>query len=318
MTSKASLTVIIPVYNEEKYLGATLKSVSAAEKYFLKEGRSLRVVVSNNGSTDKSAKIIQDFSWENQHWIIRVQETALSADNHFFGLLQECDTEFLSIVGGHDLISKSYFFELEKLLRNNPKSPLSFSREFVDEAGKGLEAREALFQYNFSVEPIARFWQSLFYLSNATCIQGVIRTELMKNISGHLAMVSDLVWLHGLLKSGPFLYSNLASYVRTNPQRYYKAPSSSESRLRLSKSSKLQSNKSPMHVALVQAWKPSQLSNLNTFIAYWIIKKKFSLRTYEVFLFRLLRKISVIRIAPACGAKKFSQNSLNITSILEH
>ena len=52
------LSIIIPVYNAEKYLSRCLDSVL---KSIEKSGQKVEIILINNNSTDKSAEIIQDF-----------------------------------------------------------------------------------------------------------------------------------------------------------------------------------------------------------------------------------------------------------------
>ena len=55
MGNKTQVSVIIPVYNGERYLAETIESV-LAQTY-----RSLEVIVVDDGSTDKSARIVRSF-----------------------------------------------------------------------------------------------------------------------------------------------------------------------------------------------------------------------------------------------------------------
>lgn len=56
------LSVVIPAYNEEKRLPPTLKEVV---EYLKKQDYSWEVVVVNDGSTDKTAKVVKEFSQAN-------------------------------------------------------------------------------------------------------------------------------------------------------------------------------------------------------------------------------------------------------------
>ena len=52
------LTVIIPVYNTEKYLRRCLESIVNQDDI---EQCSIKVICINDGSTDESRKIIEEF-----------------------------------------------------------------------------------------------------------------------------------------------------------------------------------------------------------------------------------------------------------------
>jgi glycosyltransferase involved in cell wall biosynthesis len=54
------VTIVIPAFNEEKLLGATLQSVHAARAAFTQAGWASEVVVCDNNSTDRTAEIARD------------------------------------------------------------------------------------------------------------------------------------------------------------------------------------------------------------------------------------------------------------------
>jgi glycosyltransferase involved in cell wall biosynthesis len=301
-----SLSVIIPVYNEERYLEATLRSVRTSELDYLGRRTRLSVTISNNGSTDRSRDIIESFSKKYPHWNVINSSINISGDEHFNSLIRDCKTEFVCIIGGHDLVSRSYFYSLENTLRNNPKSPLCFSEEYLDQEGTGETAKKVDFSYNFSEDSNIRFWQSIFYLSNATCIQGVIRTKLLQAIDAHKAKVSDLVWLHGLLKWGSFSYTDDAVYIRMNPIRpnNYTNP----------KIRKLRSLKEPMSIGLLSNWKIDNLYSI--LLARIIINNKFSLNPYRITVFRIVRKISQIFLPAATQSRTISDHKFQIHDLL--
>ena len=302
-----SLSIIIPVYNEEKYLKATLGSVSKSELNYISHGKKLNITISNNGSTDKSREIIEAFSEKYPHWKIINSSSTISGDDHFNSLIRGCTTEFICIVGGHDLVSHSYFYELEDTLKHNPKSSLCFGQEYMDEAGTGEQAKKVNFRYKFSENLSVRFWQSIFYLSNATCIQGVIRTRLLQDIDAHTSQVSDLVWLHGLLKSGAFVYTNNAAYIRTNPIRPKDFINP--------KVRKLTSPKESMSVGLLNNWRIKNVPAL--FFARIMIRCKFSLKPYKITIFRLVRNASRVILPAATGARTVENRNHEIYELLE-
>ena len=308
MLEKPTIHVFIPVHNESKYLEATLNSIKNASDYYEKQGRQIQVTVSNNFSSDDSPKIISQFVERNPNWEFRNTSQLLSGDQHFNGLIQSCKTAYICIIGGHDLVSTSYFYNLEHCLTSNESAVLAFSKEFIDESGEAESAREAYFRYSFSRNLPHRFWQSIFYLGNATCIQGLIVTKYLQSINAFESQVSDLVWLHGILKFGTFSYSDKCAYVRTNPIR---ANGHRNPKIR-----KLTSNRKRMELALLEAWTPEEFSLINRRVAAFVIKLKFSSCSYKVGIFRILRKSSQYFFSPASGAKIYSHIPLHIQEIV--
>lgn len=53
-----SISVIVPAYNEERYIGETLNNLNSAKDFLLKsKGVSTEIIVVDNGSTDSTASI---------------------------------------------------------------------------------------------------------------------------------------------------------------------------------------------------------------------------------------------------------------------
>lgn len=78
------ISVIIPAYNEEHYLGATLKTIERATDLLLeKRGVSTEIIVVDNGSTDTTASIARSSGAqlvkESQHNVARVRNTGVAA-----------------------------------------------------------------------------------------------------------------------------------------------------------------------------------------------------------------------------------------------
>lgn len=58
--STPRLSLVIPAYNEERYLPRLLGTVDDARARFLARGGSLEVIVADNGSTDATARVALD------------------------------------------------------------------------------------------------------------------------------------------------------------------------------------------------------------------------------------------------------------------
>ena len=70
MNEQIDISLIIPVYNVEKYLRRTLESVE--NQTF----KNFEVIIVNDGSTDKSLEIIQEFVNKNNNFILVNQENS--------------------------------------------------------------------------------------------------------------------------------------------------------------------------------------------------------------------------------------------------
>jgi glycosyltransferase involved in cell wall biosynthesis len=78
-----SISVIVPAYNEEKYLGATLKSIQKAKEFLLeKDALPIEIIVVDNGSTDSTSDIAllsgASVVKETKHNVARVRNAGAS------------------------------------------------------------------------------------------------------------------------------------------------------------------------------------------------------------------------------------------------
>ncbi len=128
------ISIIIPLYNEEKLIAETLQSIMKARNYFEKDPNNfLEVIIVNNNSTDRSVEICKKFNVtivnEEIHNIAKVRNTGakhatgdvlcfLDADSkvsfNIFSLIEERMSSEEYIGGGtkFKLDKNSLFFKL--------------------------------------------------------------------------------------------------------------------------------------------------------------------------------------------------------------
>jgi len=101
------VSVIIPIHNTAKYLKKCLNSV-VRQTY-----TNLEIILINDGSTDKSAKIISDFAKQDSRIKVFTNETAQGVSNARNLGLDNARGEYVSFVDGDDWMPKT---AIEKLL----------------------------------------------------------------------------------------------------------------------------------------------------------------------------------------------------------
>jgi len=98
-----SISVIVPAYNEERYLGETLKSIQRAKEFLLKKDAVLaEIIVVENGSTDSTSHIALSSGArvvkETKHNVARVRNAGASfakgKSSCSLMLIQSCLTSF--------------------------------------------------------------------------------------------------------------------------------------------------------------------------------------------------------------------------------
>lgn len=105
---QSKISIIIPAYNIEGYLGHTLDSVLAQSH------KNLEVIVVNDGSRDNTAKVIEDYA-ERDSRIRGVHKENGGVTSARLRGIQEATGEWIGFVDGDDVIEPWMY---EKLLSN--------------------------------------------------------------------------------------------------------------------------------------------------------------------------------------------------------
>jgi glycosyltransferase involved in cell wall biosynthesis len=103
------ISLIIPIYNVEQYLIECLESV-AAQTY-----QNLEVLLINDGSTDKSAEIAQEYAEKYAHFTLFDKENGGLSDARNYGI-DCCQGEYIVFMDSDDIISPYYVENLQSAI----------------------------------------------------------------------------------------------------------------------------------------------------------------------------------------------------------
>lgn len=124
------LTTVIPVFNGEKFLPATLESVAAQTR------RPDRVIVLDDGSTDGTARIAREFAGIDVEHVLNPKNLGLF-ENHNRALDFSEETDYLHILHANDLIRPEFYEEVMACFDDGDEPAMAFSQyEFIDEQGE--------------------------------------------------------------------------------------------------------------------------------------------------------------------------------------
>lgn len=125
------ISVIIPVYNIEKYIFKCLSSV-ASQKY-----TNLEIIVVDDGSTDNSGEICDMFAaGDNRIKIIHQKNAGLSAARN--AGIDASKGEYIGFIDGDDYIDKMMYYEMIHIIEQNDADMVICDYESVDENGNVL------------------------------------------------------------------------------------------------------------------------------------------------------------------------------------
>jgi glycosyltransferase involved in cell wall biosynthesis len=170
----ALVTIGIPVYNEEKHLAETIES--AISQNF----KDIEIIISDNGSSDKTPEIIKDYS--SRYCSIQpiLHDRNRGPAANFWTLLDNTKSKYVVILGGHDLFLPDYVGDAVAFLESNPDYVMAYPQsKLVDGNDELLGYRDSdIDTSGLSVQQ--RMMKTVVNLSWCTCFHGVFRTDILR------------------------------------------------------------------------------------------------------------------------------------------
>jgi glycosyltransferase involved in cell wall biosynthesis len=129
----SQVTTIIPAFNGERFLAATLESLAAQKR------QPDRVVLLDDGSTDRTAELARAFVPLRVEVVPNERNLGLFG-NHNRALTYAAETDYLHILHADDLIAPEFFSRLLALLESTPPGAFAYcEHRFIDEFGRPLK-----------------------------------------------------------------------------------------------------------------------------------------------------------------------------------
>ena len=121
---KPLLTVVIPVYNVEKYLNRCLESI------LIQEWKNYDIIMVDDGSTDRSPQICDDYVKAYDFISVIHKENGGLSDARNTGLSQ-AKGEYVYFPDSDDWLEPDTFIALAEALESQKFDIISFNREFI-------------------------------------------------------------------------------------------------------------------------------------------------------------------------------------------
>ena len=192
----AFVTIGIPVYNEEKHLEETIKSALA------QEFKDIEIVISDNGSTDRSAEIIRKYADLDKRITPIYKEKNSGPAANFHSLLDNTRSKYFVVLGAHDLFLPNYIGEAVAFLESNPDYVMAYPKsKLVD----GNDDKLGYFDSDidtFGLDAGQRMKKTAANLFWCTCFHGVFRTDIVRNLPTLQIRGSDHLFLYAAAYHG--------------------------------------------------------------------------------------------------------------------
>jgi len=207
------ISVVIPLYNKEKSIRATLESV-LAQSY-----TDYEVIVVDDGSTDNSANVVRDIIAKiddrciDNRWTLISQANAGVSAARNAGIMA-ANGEYVAFLDGDDLWEKDFLKELVRLMQDYPGKSiygLGYVRiygDVVPEEGSDVYYR-GVTNWN---------WKTMTYSGSSSCInkEDAIELGLFDTRMTHGEDVD--LWWRLLLRNGGACYTKPYVYYRQDAE----------------------------------------------------------------------------------------------------
>ena len=196
------VSIGMPVYNEERFLEESLKSLLAQDY------KNIEIIISDNASTDRTGQICKKHESKNGNISYHRFEKNCGVTRNFIEVLDLSRGRYFMWASGHDMWSENLISECVKLLEKHTSAVIAFGcLKWIGRRGNTIE-RFSGWTDTRGMDPIARYF-SVFW-SNVHPILGLMRTESLKKTRTLSIPGSDLIELTELVLLGDFVHATAA------------------------------------------------------------------------------------------------------------
>ena len=199
IVSHSTVIISIPVYNEARFIQATLESVCKQCH------QDFAVLISDNASTDGTDLICKQFEARDPRFRYVRQFSNIGSARNFEFLRAASSSPFFAFVGGHDLLHPDYLGRHLGALISDPKLAASYTPfEYIDLHGAVIgRAQRGGLTSGRSTAPLMRYIWSMVALEVCP-IHAVFRRDMMSKLPIRACPGADHLFLSNCLLNGYF------------------------------------------------------------------------------------------------------------------
>jgi len=197
------VSVIIPLYNKEKWIERTLYSV--LNQTFT----DWEAIIVDDGSTDRSVEVVEEFIQKNPgNWVLIKNHNAGQCRTRNSGIAR-ADGEYVAFLDADDIWSSNKLFDQVEVLKNNSEVSLVISPYIIfSDVNKKKNHRLVLHKNS---EKLLHRWLRMQGYGAGTESTGMTRASLLKEIGGFDERLSTSAGLYltiELANRGRVVFSN--------------------------------------------------------------------------------------------------------------
>jgi glycosyltransferase involved in cell wall biosynthesis len=210
--SDALVSIGLPTLNGERWLSEALDTLLAQTH------ANFEIVISDNGSTDRTGEIAQDYAARDPRIRYLCNQYNLAQYDNFNQSFRLTRGPYFMWAGDHDRWEPTFIEKLLAVLEDDPEVALAYPLTgHIDADGKLLETYDSALSTK-GLDAPERFWKVYAELTRCDMIFGLYRTEQLlktrlipRTIGGDRLMLSELA-LHGDIER----FEECLMYLRHN------------------------------------------------------------------------------------------------------
>lgn len=169
------VTVILPVYNGEKFLKKTLESMSAMDY------PNYTILISDNASTDNTGLICSAFAEKDSRVRYSRNETNVGPGKNAQKLEQMCLTPYIMVASDHDLWHPSYISRLMEVLTKDESVVLAYPRTTIIDIHDNIIEKAPDILDTRGLDRIRRFSKIIWEFTWGNMNFGIFRTDAYRH-----------------------------------------------------------------------------------------------------------------------------------------
>jgi len=141
ISQRVSISVVVPVYNAEKYLAKCLDSI-------LSQSKNLEIIAVNDGSTDNSLNILEDYAKKHSNIKIITQTNQGVSSARNLGI-KHATKDYITFVDSDDWLEQDAIKNVTKVIKKDSPDVLLtsyydvYDKEWVEKT-RGKEVAESM------------------------------------------------------------------------------------------------------------------------------------------------------------------------------
>lgn len=205
------VTIGVPAYNEGAYIREALESL-LKQTY-----QNLEIVVADNGSTDDTAKVCQEFAAKDPR-IVHVRHPRNIGQNaNFNHLPRVASGTYFCWASAHDLLDSNFVERCIETLEARPEAVLAYPRTVYMAQDGTIIGEKKRNPFDISAMPAPARFREVMWRVDCNVVYGMWRTAAMLDSNlFQLVPAPDRVFLSEMAIKGSFVKTDTAKYYRAN------------------------------------------------------------------------------------------------------